>query len=74
MNYCPRCYHLTKEKTCHYCQSTKLRTVKNDDKCFLIERQLMWAETLKERLEQEHIPYQCTGHMGTGMTLKLVPI
>lgn len=73
MKYCPQCYHLTEDNICHYCHFKKIRDVHDDDKCFLIERQLIWAEMLKERLEQEHIPYQCVGNMGTGMALKAGP-
>lgn len=73
MNYCPQCYHLTEKKICDYCQSKKIRPVKDDDKCFLTEKQLIWAEMIKERLEQEHIPYQCMGNMGTGMAYKVGP-
>lgn len=73
MKYCPRCYHLTNDNQCPYCHSKKIRNVNPDDQCFLIERQLIWAEMLKERLEQAHIPYQCSGQMGSGLALKAGP-
>lgn len=73
MKYCPQCYHLTENEKCDYCQFEEVRDVHDDDKCFLIERQLIWAEMLKERLEKAHIPYQCNGEMGSGMALKVGP-
>ena len=51
-----------------------LKEVEPDDKCFLIEKEVMWAEMLIEVLENNQIPYTYTTSMGAGMALKVGPL
>lgn len=74
MYYCERCHHLSKKEVCCYCHHQKLRIVRDDDLCFLIERQMIWAEMLKERFDKHHIFYECCVEKGAALALKVGPV
>lgn len=73
MSYCQKCHHLTDSDSCSNCGNNKLSAVKETDLCFLIEKQMIWVEMLKERLNSAHIPYECIGNMGAAMAIKVGP-
>lgn len=73
MNYCQKCHHLTKSSKCKHCGSKELRAVSDEDYCFLIEREKIWIEVLKERLDSLAIPYECVGKVGVAMSIMAGP-
>lgn len=73
MNYCEKCYHLNDQEECSCCGNKKLRGITDQDICFLIEKQTIWAEMLKEKLDNAEIPYECVGGMGAAMAIKAGP-
>lgn len=73
MNYCGKCYHVFKQEQCPYCQNRKTRKVTAEDLCFLIEKQLIWTEIIKQVLEENEIPYQYQGDKGAGLAIKMGP-
>ena len=74
MYYCERCRSLNENDCCDICGKSHLKEVEPDDKCFLIEKEVMWAEMLIEVLENNQIPYTYTTSMGAGMALKVGPL
>jgi len=70
MYYCDHCHQLSYDKKCKECGNKELRIVQNDDMCFLVEKRMMWAEMIKERLDNEKIPCEYIGS-GIGLALKM---
>lgn len=73
MNYCPKCYHVFSLHQCPNCHNRKIRAVRMDDECFLIEKQLIWIDMIKQRLKENQIDYKCLGDKGAGLAIKLGP-
>lgn len=73
MNYCEKCHRLNEHEECSNCGNKKLRSVTDDDVCFLIEKPMIWAEMLKEKLDNAEIPFECVGGMGAAMAMKAGP-
>lgn len=73
MYYCQECHMPYDQDVCPEC-GVKLPLAKEDDDCFLIEKKELWADMLKEVLENHHIPYYCEQEMGAGMSLKIGPM
>ncbi len=73
MNYCSRCFHVFEQDQCPVCRNRKIRKVTEEDLCFLIEKQLIWTEIIKQTLEEHEIPYQCRGDKGAGLAIKMGP-
>lgn len=73
MFYCEDCRMLMSGDICLHC-GKKLREPNDDDPCFLIEKEEIWSEALKEILENHQIPYYVAGSMGAGMALRVGPM
>lgn len=73
MYYCQVCHQVYETEVCPVC-GHHLEFVKADDACFLIEKKEIWAEMLKEILENHHIPYYYESSMGAGVALKVGPM
>lgn len=73
MNYCPKCHHVFHDDKCPNCHNRKIRTVQEDDYCFLIEKQLIWVDMIKQRLNENDIIYQCIGDKGAALAIKAGP-
>ncbi|MBM6841614.1 hypothetical protein H6A03_08715 [[Clostridium] spiroforme] len=73
MNYCPRCHHVFSNEQCPCCFNRKIRSVKDDDWCFLIEKQLIWTDMIKQRLTENQIDYRCQGDKGAALAIKAGP-
>ncbi|WP_231385307.1 hypothetical protein [Candidatus Stoquefichus massiliensis] len=73
MYYCQDCHMPYEQDICPRC-GVKLPLIKEDDDCFLVEKKELWADMLKEVLENHHIPYYCAQLMGAGMSLKVGPM
>lgn len=74
MKYCNQCHHIFEDHICPYCQSKSVRDVQGDDYCFLIEKQYIWANMIKEYLDKANIPYICHQDMGSALALKVGPM
>lgn len=73
MNYCDRCNNIFIDDKCPHCNSKKVREVRDDDYCFIIEKELIWAEALRELLDKNNIPYEVLTKYGAGLSIKMGP-
>lgn len=71
MYFCEKCATLNEDKICKNCGNKFLKPIEKDDYCFLTEKELIYAEMLKELLDNYHIPYICEPIMGVGLALKV---
>ena len=71
MLYCEKCHYLSKNETCSNCGDKKLRIVDDEDYYFLIEKEMIWAEMLKEILEKNNIDFISSPVLGAGITTKI---
>lgn len=71
MYYCEKCHRLCEEDHCLNCNKKNLREVSDDDYCFLIEKEMIWCEMLKEILTNYDIPYIYESTNGAAMGLNL---
>lgn len=55
MYYCEKCHSLSEIENCFYCSNTKLRSVRADDFCFLIECEELFGKMLEESLQTQGI-------------------
>lgn len=70
--YCEKCkLYFEGENKCPDCGSKKVREVKNDDVCFVIEINMILAGLLEEVYKQNGIPYMIKGRLGAALTLTL---
>lgn len=74
MYYCDNCRALSVQKHCEECGNENLNEPDAYDYIFLIEKETIWADMLKEVLEKNEVPYICQGDMGSGMALKVAPM
>ena len=73
MFYCHECHQVYNTDVCPEC-GAHLKEAQKDDDCFLVEKKTIWADMLKELLENYHIPYYCEEAMGAGVSLKVGPM
>lgn len=71
MKYCDKCYSVFETIKCPNCNNRKVREVLEDDYCFLIEKEVLWAEMLMEVFEKENIPYIAYPTYGAGLSIKM---
>ncbi len=57
MYYCEKCMLLTPENHCPACGTEYLQAPKDDQPCFLIEKDALWSGMLADVLEQNNIPF-----------------
>ena len=79
MLYCEKCRlpveeQAAGEERCPECGRKKLRQIREDDPCFLIERGLIWSEVVEDFLKQNGIPYLTKGRMGAGLAINVGPM
>ena len=70
-NYCPNCHVLVHGTRCVICDKKWLEPVKDEDYCFLTEKEILWAGVLEDCLRQNAIPYLTQNVMGAGLTAKV---
>lgn len=73
MYYCDSCRLVFEESVCQNC-GRRLRCPAENDPCFLIEKQEIYAGILREYLENHHIPYYDEAAMGVGLSMKVGPM
>ncbi len=71
MKYCENCAMLTEYDRCRRCGSTALREPAPNDYCFLTERSMMWAEALRDLLEDNQIESVYRPVLGAGLSAQL---
>ena len=71
MKYCENCALLSEYDHCRRCGSTKLREPAPDDYGFLTERSAMWAEALRDLLEDNQIESVYRPVLGAGLSAQL---
>lgn len=55
MNYCERCHLAVDGEQCPVCGQSRLPAVRGEDYCFLAEKEDMWAQLLREILEDNGV-------------------
>ena len=70
MLYCEKCRRNTEEDRCPECGRKKLREIREDDPCFLIERDVIWSEVVEDILKGNGIPFLSRGRMGAGLAIR----
>lgn len=71
--YCPNCYILANGTHCPVCGSKKLRVPNQDDYCFLVEKELIWATVLEDLLKDNGLPFVIRNTLGAGLAAKIGP-
>lgn len=69
--YCKDCKLVYSTPRCPGCGNKRGETAREDDICFLTEREQMWAEMLEDVLRQNGIPYIFKNRYGRGITVTL---
>ena len=59
---------------CPACGEKKSRSPRENDPCFLCEKQILWAEMLEETLRNNEIPVIFKKKLGIGLALKVGPM
>lgn len=73
MNYCDKCHIIFTEARCPNCNSKKIRTVLDEDYCYVIEKNLLWAKIIQEAFEKNNIPFIVSPVYGAALSLKIGP-
>ena len=74
MNFCEKCRHVTEQTRCENCGSRRLRPVREDDFCFLIEESASYCRSLADSLKQRGIScveLPCGSGVGTRSAMPL---
>ncbi len=71
--YCEKCKVLFDGRVCPQCGSSKVREPKDNDECFLTEKEMIWGEMLADVLNENHIPFYYKKTLGAGMAMKVGP-
>ena len=74
MLYCEKCRMNTEGDCCPECGRKKLREIREDDPCFLIERDAIWSEVVEDFLKENGIPFLTKGKMGAGLAIHVGPM
>ena len=74
MLYCEKCRLPAEGDRCPECGRKKLREIREDDLCFLIERDVIWSEVVEDLLKENDIPYLTKGRMGAGLAISVGPM
>ena len=69
--YCPHCHILTVNTRCPICLSREGRQPKEDDYCFLTEKEKLWAPTVTDILGQNGIPFVTESVLGAGLSARM---
>ncbi|MBO4219773.1 MAG: hypothetical protein J5933_02480 [Clostridia bacterium] len=72
--YCIRCLLPFEGERCPVCRRKADRTIRQDDMCFLSEKEQVWSGMLADVLKQNGIPFTRKGSMGAGLALKVGPM
>lgn len=70
MNYCEKCYRVFENEKCPNCNTKHVRKVLENDYCYLVEKDTLWAEMLKEILDKKIFLISFLLHMVQDYRLK----
>ena len=65
--YCEKCKHVFEGEHCPNCRKSRVRPVRPDDPCFLVEKGTPWNGMLEDVLHQNDIPFLTDGRLGAGL-------
>jgi len=68
MLYCEKCLSLRNESKCPECKG-KLRPVTDGDFCFLVEKEVMWAQMIRDLLKDNGIDSVYRPVLGAGLSM-----
>lgn len=71
MLYCKKCQYIYEGSACPICGKSKGSEPENDDPCYLVEKEIIWADMLKNVLDDNNIPYITKGRLGAAMSVNL---
>lgn len=69
--YCPNCNVLLEGSRCPICGSREVRQPREEDFCYLTEKELVWSTALEDILNDHEIPYVTKTTLGAGLTAKM---
>ena len=69
--YCENCGAVYDGSLCPACGAKDGRSPRENDPCFLCEKQILWADMLKETLENNGIPVIYKKKLGIGLALEV---
>lgn len=69
--YCEKCRNLIEGRNCPDCGPKRVREVREDDLCFVIEKPQMWGEMLEDVFRQNDVPYIVQRTMGAGLAMSI---
>ena len=73
--YCEKCKRIIDaEDRCPACGSRHVRELRQDDLCFLTERDYVSTGILEDVLKQNGVPYLLKNVMGAGLAIKVGPM
>lgn len=72
--YCANCNLLTDASRCPACDSRRLRLPNSQDYCFLVKKDILWAEILEDVLKQNRIPVVTRMAHSTAVLLRSNPL
>lgn len=71
--FCPNCNIIVNSPKCTICGSKNVREPQEDDYCYLIEKDSIWAGALSDILSQNEIPFITKNVLGAGLAAKMGP-
>ena len=72
--YCEKCKHVFEGERCPNCRKSRVRPVRPEDPCFLVEKGEPWNGMLEDVLRQNGIPFLTDGRLGAGLAAYSGPI
>lgn len=71
--YCPNCKTLIHSTKCPVCGNKHIREPQDKDYCFLCEKDVIWANALKDILAENQIPCIVQNTLGDGLAARIGP-
>lgn len=69
--YCTNCNVVFQGRCCPVCGNQDVRLLKDDDYCYLTDKEAIWARTLSDIFTEHGIPFLTKNVLGAGLTAKL---
>lgn len=69
--YCLNCNVLLEGSRCTICGSREVRSPREEDFCYLTEKELVWANALEDIFRDHRIPFVTKNTQGAGLTAKM---
>ena len=72
--YCEKCKCLFEGERCPNCRKSRVRPVRQEDPCFLMEKGAPFNGMLADVLKQNDIPFLTDGRLGAGLSTYVGPV